>query len=361
MAELDQITVATHRFVRNNPKLVDNMSQHDPLVAYFRKTCKEDFTGGRYIAENFIYTGLVGKSYLKGAEFDTTEKQVEQQGQFNVKLYEVGVTMSKEDIQVFNKGDAQIFSLIESRMNTAYITMGIYAAISIYMNGVNAGYTPMVNGLAEALNDGTNTSWDGNVYPTYGTLTRNGVIGAAYNTTPRNVNGPLLYPTLLETFLNATYGQIMPTIGVTTVQGYAYIQEKFQTQQRFVDTQEAKIGFNGMKFLNSVIMSSRYAPGSYISGSNGTVDPNVVTYLTQTTNGAVTAYPVQNVAWESLFWINAEKPYMNFYLDTDPEYRFGFTGFKPYAGNTKITGQVLGAFNVTFNPRYHYQVYGFTA
>lgn len=53
MAELDQITVATHRYIRETPKLVDDVFQADPLVAYLKRNVRMDFDGGRFIGENF--------------------------------------------------------------------------------------------------------------------------------------------------------------------------------------------------------------------------------------------------------------------------------------------------------------------
>ncbi|HKT90083.1 MAG TPA: hypothetical protein VJQ59_16680 [Candidatus Sulfotelmatobacter sp.] len=327
---------------------------------------REDFDGGRLIAENFVYNGLVGGSYLPGKQFDITQPQVEQQGQFVVKYFEVNVTLSKEDIQVTNKGPNAMFRLIDSRMETAYMTLGAHLAISLYLNG-QGNYTAVPNGLAEALNDGSTASWDNATYTSYGTLTRGGQIGQAYNSPPTNLaGGTIEYNTLEEVYGDATFGagEFEPNIGITTVKGYSYMKEKFQTQQRFNDTQDPKIGFNGLKFNNSVIMKSRYAPGSYLTGPSGagTNDPIAVTYLTQSTNGAVTAYPVGNLTntGESLFFLNARKPFMNFYMTNDEEYGMGFTGFKPSAGNTLISGQVLLACNVTWSPRYHRQIYGFT-
>ncbi len=53
MAELDQITVATKRFVRETPKLIDMVFQEGPLAAYAKTTARESYTGGRFIGENF--------------------------------------------------------------------------------------------------------------------------------------------------------------------------------------------------------------------------------------------------------------------------------------------------------------------
>lgn len=355
MAELDQITVATKRFIRSTPKLIDNIFQNDPLLAYAKQNVREDYDGGRLIGENFYYNGLIGGPYLKGKEFDISEPQIEQQLQFNVKFSEVNVTLSKEDIQVINKGPNAAFKLIESRVNNAYMTMGAHLAIGQYLNGINANYTANINGLPEALNDGSTNSWDGNTYATYGTITRGGAVGSALNSVPVDVAGTIEYNTLEENYGSASYGTIEPNLIVTTVLGYSYIKEKFQTQQRFNDVQEPKIGFNGMKFNNATVLKSRYAPGTYISGTN---DPIAVTFMKQMTGGAVVAYPT--VTAESLWMINATKPFFNFYISDDPEYGFGFTGFKPAQGNTKVAGQVLFAGAMTWAPRYHKQLYGIT-
>src|SRR6267142_5312634 len=117
-------------------------------------------------------------------------------------------------------------------------------ATAQYLNGQNAGYTTNFNGLPEMINDGLVASWDGNIYTSYGGLTRNAIEGASMNSTPTNVAGAILYTTLENTYGNAEFGNIQPNLGVTTVKGYSYIKEKFQTQQRFNDTQDPAIGFN---------------------------------------------------------------------------------------------------------------------
>lgn len=355
MAELDQITVATHRYIRKTPKLIDMVFQNDPLLAYLKSNVRETYDGGRYIGENFYYDGLIGGPYLQGKEFDITEPQVEQQMQFNIKFWQMNVTLSKEDIQVINKGPNAAFKLIESRMTNAYMTLGAQMALGLYLNGINANYTPNWNGLPEALNDNTTASWDGDTYATYGTITRGGAVGNALNSVPVNVNGTIEYNALEESFSDACFGNIEPNIGVTTPLCYSYVKEKFQTQQRFNDTVDINIGFTGLKFNGATLMKSRYCPGTYISGTNDKIATN---YIKQMSNGALLAYPT--VTAETLWWLNARKPYANMYLSNDAEFGLGFTGFKPSQGNTKVAGQVLAAAAVTFAPRYHKQLYGIT-
>lgn len=338
--------------------------QQGPTIAYAKQNLREDFSGGRLIGENFFYNGLIGGSYAKGKEFDITEPQVEQELQFTVKFFEVNVTLAKEDIQVLNKGANAAFKLIESRMNNAYMTVGSHMELALFLNGQTAGLTTNFNGLPEALNDNTTNSWDGNKYSTYGTITRGGATGTTLNSAPTNVNGTIEYNTLEETYGNATFGAIEPNLGVTTVLGYSFVKEKFQTQQRFNNIQDPKIGFNGLQFNEAIVMKSRYAPGQYLFGSSGTADPVAVTYLKQSSGGAITSYPLPtgytSGAAETFWWLNARKPFFNMYISDDPEYQLGFTGFKPAQGNTKVAGQVLFAGAVTFAPRYHQQLYNIT-
>ena len=355
MAELDQITAATRRYIRKTPTLIDNIFQNDPFIAYLKENCTEPYDGGRQIDEPFVYDGLVGGPYHKGKQFDISQRQIEQNGQFNPKFWQTGITLYKEDVQVINKGDAAAFKLIESRTEAAYMSIGAHQSIGLYLNGINANYTPNWNGLAEALNDNATASFDGNTYPQYGTITRGGAVGAALNSIPVNVGGLIEYNTLTETHSAACYGAIEPNIGLTTPLCYDYIREKFQTQQRFSDTPDATLGFRGMNFQGAILMKSRYCPGTFISGTN---DPIAVTMISEMSLGAVVAYPTMTA--ESLFWLNARKPYITFYMSTDPEYAYGFTGFKPAQGNTSIVGQVLMAGALTLTPRYHKQLYGIT-
>lgn len=366
MAELDQINLSTRRYIRDTPKLVDDFFQNDPFTAYLKLNLREDWEGGSLIQENFIYRNLNGGFYQKGKTFDGSERQVEQGFQLIPKTLEVGVTLQKEDIQVFNRGELAAFRLIDSRMTAAYMTTGAFLAIGQYFGG-QGNLISNLNGIAEALNDGTTASWDGNTYTTYGGVTRGGQVGRALNSPPINVNGTIEYNVLEETYTQASFGNLEPNLGVTTPLGYSFIKEKFQTQQRFNDTQDPAIGFNGLKFNSGTLIKSRYAPGTG-AGSVGTADgvgtvgsdANVaaVDFLKETSLGTITAYPT--LTGETLFWFNARKPFMNFYVSNDPEFGFGFTGFKPHQLNTSLIGQVLVACNLTLHPRYHRQLYGIT-
>lgn len=355
---LDQLNASTRRYIAENPALVDNVFQADPLLAHLKNAVNQDFPGGSFIQESFIYQGLIGGSYRKGKEFNIAELQAEQSLWFDLKFFEVNVTLTKEDIQVLNKGPQAAYSLVDARMSNAYMTIGAHIAIQLYLNGTRAGFEGFLNGLAEALNDGSANSWDANTYASYGGITRS-TVDPALDSVPTNVAGAIEYNQLEETYSDATVGNAEPNLGVTTARGYSFVKEKFQTQQRFNDTQDPAIGFNGLKFNSATLIKSRYAPGSYVSASDlsGNGDAVVGRCIIESSNGVLTAYPT--VANETLWWLNARKPYMCFYISNDAEYGFGFTGFKPAQGNTIVAGQVLAAVAMTVRgPRYHRQLFG---
>lgn len=362
MAELDLITLSTRRLIKNaRNKILDNIYQNDPVFAYMRDTLKIDFTGGRLIQENFLYDVPNGGPYAKGQSFNITQKLTKQAIQVVPKFYYSNITLYKEDIQVFNNGsDEAIFSIVKAATEEAYTWIGAQLSIGLYLDGVQASYANNMNGFAEALNDGTNASWNGQTYSSYGTITRGGVVGGALNTAPQNINGTLEYPRLEEEYGNATFGDKEPNVLATTVLGFSYLKEKFQAQQRYESVTDIKAGITGMKFNGATILRSRYVPGSAIVGRN---DVAVNAFMDSLTGVAGTNYPTVGGAsnTESLWIINARNPYLNLYISSDPEFRFGFTGFKPAQDNTTIVGQILFAGNVTVpGPRYHRQLFGIT-
>lgn len=291
-------------------------------------------------------------------EYDISEVQVEQQCQFNMKKLVINVTILKDEVQVFNKGENAAFKIIDSRMNTGFSTMGAHMSIAAFINGQQANYTKNVNGLVEALNNNSTTGWDGVAYSTYGGITRGGVVGTSLNSTAINVGtggGTIEVTTLEEGYASCSFGiNREPTHLITTYLGKAYIREKYMGQQRF-DTQDPVTGLMGLKLNSASILPDNYAPGTVISGTN---DPNAVEFFRTMTNGATVVYPAMTS--ETLWMLNVRKPYLNCYITDDPEFQFGFSGWKPAQGNSKLAGQISLWYAITAAPRYHKQFYNIT-
>lgn len=368
---LDQINVTTRRYIRTNPALVDGIYNQDPLNYFLRQNLKENFDGGSTINEDFLYQSMIGGPYAKGKKFNIAQRQTEQQLRFDIKLAQVSVPLYQEDFQVFNKGGLAAVKLLKARIDQGYMSMGAFVSILTYLNGINAGYTANVNGLTEQLNDGT-AGWDGNTYLIDGGLTR-AIYAPSLNSTPTQVTGALQYDTVDQAYMRAFYGsgQYEPNLVVTTPIGFSYLKSKFQTQQRFQDTRlEVGVGFRGLSFNGATVVASRYAPGSYLTGpaGAGTADPVATTVLSEMSSpggGApsVTVYPVGSLgnSGETLWILNARKPFLNYYVSNDPTFGGGFRDFIPEAASTIVVGQVLLAHQLTVFPRYHNYLWGFSA
>lgn len=342
MAWLDDLNTSTK--INIVPGVVDQVFKNDPLLAYLRGSNVEKFTGGTKIQENFTYAMLGGGAYAVGDTFDITTRQTDTGAQFDPKHYQVNISVFKEQIQIFNKGPEAVFRIIDSKMQNAALTMSAILAVDLYNDGISTGRTTRMNGLPEALNDGSTNAWTASAYTTYGGVTRNGVIGSALNspmTTPAaNINGPILYKTLEEGYNTVCIGAEHPDLIVTTNLGLSYIKEKFQPQWR-TETQDPKVGINSVVFNAARVMQSQYCPG---------------------TKGAASDGPLSNyyvAGGETLWMLNTK--YIRFWVTDDPEFGFGFSGFKPAQDNTMVTGQYFYTGNITVQaPRLMRHFYGIT-
>lgn len=368
---LDQINVTTRRYIRNSPALVDAIYNQDPLNYFLRENLRESFTGGSTINEDFLYNTMIGGAYSKGKTFNINQRQTEQQLRFDIKFTQVSVPLFQEDFMVLNKGTLAAVNLLKGRVDQAHMSLGAFVSLSTYFNSIQPGFSNgNIAGLAEALSDGVNPSWDNVTYPQYGGLTRAGLNNALTSVQTNLAGAAIEYDTIDQGYMKAFYGsgQYEPNLMVTTPIGFSFIKSKFQTQQRFQDARlEVGVGFRGLTFNGATLVASRYAPGAYMTGlQTGTQDPAAVTYLSETTLGATTTYPVGllnpgSKAAETLFILNARKPFLNYYVDSSPMFGGGFRDFIPQANNTIVVGQVLLAHALTMQPRYHNMIFGFTS
>lgn len=363
MANLyNQIDLACDRFILDNPQILDNTFHRDPLIGYLRDTVEEQFTGGRRLLESdFEYDAENGGAYDIGDEFDTSEKQAEDAFQLPMQFYYSNVTATLEELEVFNKGPKAIYNFLNTRMSRAFRTIGAHISISQYLNGSRPGYTRIITGMAEALNDGSTNSWDGNKYPTYGNQTRGGTIGTALSSVPFVTGTTLSRKDIEDSYSQATIGEgeDEPNIGVTTYKGFSAFKSKFEGLQRFESVQDPKLGFTSIKWMNAYLMRSRYAPGTAISGTQTNEITRVANaFLNKSSKGLVPVYPT--VTTETLWWLNIRRRFVRFMISNSPKFGFGFTGMKAAQANNKVAGQILASVALIFrSPRNHCQAYGF--
>jgi hypothetical protein len=352
----DEINLITLKEIY--PKTVeDNFFLNTPFLAYMRDHCLVPFGGGAFMQNVFLYAPLIGGFYAKGDNFNLAKRQTLAGTQFDPKYVEVNITEYKEDIQVIQKGAHAVFKLIDIDLENAMKTISAIVAIAIQNHGQAAGANIVgaranaINGWIEALNDGTLFSWDGSIFANYGTAPRNGVVGAALNSTPQwcgNADGssaPITYQVLEETYQDASIGPEEPNLGVMNKAVFAFIKERIQPQQRFAQERDPIYGATGFRMNNAMMLKDDYFP-SLKYGKN---DPDLGNYLTGTIasnlggtpNGNFPSANVTLTVGEVFCWFNTSK--FAFRVSDDPGIRLRLRRLRSGTGQHSCRGSGQGS------------------
>jgi hypothetical protein len=351
----------------------DLVFRNSPTLAYLRRDAMP-YGGGAYMSNPFVYGKMYGGSYAKGDQFILTKPQVVQATSFDPKYYYTNVTEYLEEITVENnpKSKLAVLSLVDLDTQVALNTINEIIAIATWRHGQASGSNISdnrpkdVNGFSEAFNNGTDNSWDGNVFANYGTIARNGAVGAALNSTPFWCGdavgnpGSITYNIFRDQYAQCVRGNIMPNLIVGNKAVIAYIDERIQPQQRFMQEKDPVWGVPTPRFQAASILQDDYAPSS-VFGVNDSITGNYLTssFTTVASPTAASNLPGSTTVTvgEVLFFMNTK--YFKLRLTDQPLYNFGWTGFKPAQNTTQVAGQILVALNYNLLAPYTgKQIYG---
>lgn len=344
----------------------DNFFLATPLLAYWRDHCLVPFTGGTFMQSPFRYQGMIGGFYAPGASFNITKRPTITAMQFDPRYCYVSIPEYKEEIQVQNKGDLAVASLLDADMQNGIDTINAIVAIASNLNGQTAGRTTAINGWPEAINNGVDPSYDGNIYTAYGQITRNGAVGSSLNSTPQwcgtaaGATGPITYSLLEEGYQDATIGRKEPNLGVGNKAVIAYVKEKIQVQQRFQQEKDPVWGVMGFRFNNAMILKDDYFP----SLKYGATDPVLGSWLTSTIAIGASPSAASGLPANTTVTVGEVFCFFNtfdwlFRVTDNEEFGFGFSGFIPAQDNTRVVGQIKAMVNEQcLSPRTQKQFYG---
>jgi hypothetical protein len=339
-----------------------------PLLAYFKGNIV-DFAGGAWMQNIWNFRPKYGGSYALGDTFTTQRTPTVTAGKARPKYYYSAVPEFKELLQVENVGPNAVVSILNVDMANSIQSLNAFLAIAMWQQGQSGARVTDINGFAEQFNDGISESWDGAKYTSYLGETRNGDVGSGLNSIPLFVGdsegglGAITHPILTESYQDASIGEDEPNLGIGNKAVYAYIIERMQPQQRFVENLETDpiYGATGFRFMKARILKDEYCP-SLVYGVN---DPIVGSFLTSTfaaTAGTDSRSKLPasgktvNVG-ETFWWINTRVILPR--MSIDPEYAFGWSGFLPSQFDTRVVGYNKVAFNLqNLSPRLGKQVYG---
>lgn len=370
---LDAVNAVTLKVIWPR-QITDNFFRAIPFFTMLRDKAIQTFDGGTLMQYPFLFNAEMAGAYQPGSTFNIDKVDTIAAQQFREKYYYSNITEFKEEIQVRNRGEAAVFKLLDARMKNAMMTLTTRIALDAWRHGQALGSSNRgmnINGISEALNDGFAPSWDGNVFPTYGNQARNGVVGASLNSVPQwlgktdGSTGKITYDQMENMYQLASQGNISPDLAVTSKRGLTILKNALQVQQQFNQETDPRYGFEGIRLNKMLITKDDYCPSAL--GAN---DPRLGNYLTgsianpfngTTPTGGFPTYANANnlTVGEILFMLNTDT--WIYRVSSDPEYQFGWTGFKPAQDNTRVSGQVLVANNLEcVAPRLNIHGFGFS-
>ena len=289
--------------VRKNV-VFDNLFVDTPFQAKLRKAGVWDpFLGGSGMFEGFIFGRPQGAAVAPGSTVTVTRQQMNTGMKFQPKAYASWVPLDDWELDdgsgsggVVNAGPAMISNQYQILMEAMVAMINTMIEMDSFRHGQASG-TGVAdnrilnsNGLSEALNNGVDPSWDGNVFGTYGGNTRGGVIGPALNSVPlwlgtsTGATGQIDFNVLMRLWGQCTVTGGKPDLGITNVLGFVAVANALDAQRRDVSNTNHDIKWDGVNFNGIDIYADPLAPsalaGDFLSlgpasgkaGNNSLVD-----------------------------------------------------------------------------------------
>jgi len=358
----------------NQDAIEDEFFLSSVFQAHLRSKCLVPFEGGAFMRNLQLYAPLIGGAYAKGiGGFNLTKPLTISSNVFDPRYYVVMIVEYLEDISVLNTGDLAVFSLVETDMANAYLTMSTIMALDLQQNGQIAPRTINMNGWVEFLNNGVDKSYDGNAYTTYGTAQRNGAIGAALNGNTywggqaSGAAGTIQYAQINAQYILAKRGADEPDLFTMNKPLNNFVENRIQQQQRFgqegASVRDPFFGAMGFRFKNLIVMVDDYFPSSF-SAFGKTTNPGGSNLTGTFTSPASTSsnFPLNKTLTVGEVGCMFNMSRIAFRLSASSEFGFMPTDFIRAPDNTRVASQLKAAVNVEdVAPWTGVQGYGWTS
>jgi len=340
----DQISASTLADLRDDV-VWDNFFVDGAVQRTLRQSgALDDYLGGTVMQEPFMYDRVIGGAIAPGSDVNIIQKQILAATAFVPKEYVEQVPLNLWQTNVINAGPAGKVKLVDLYMTNAVMAESTDINIDFYQHGqastTTNGITTnnrqiFLNGVTEALNDGSNPSWDGNVFGNYGGQSRNGAVTNTLNSIPywggtqAGGTSQVTFKALLEGYLNCVQA---PDTGICNKALFAYILEREEVKQRFAQETDPRIGMTGIKVMDAYIHVDKLAPstkyGSILpSGLSLTtsIKPSAFTTPSSVSNSSISNFPTSTsvTPGEPFFWFRLKG--WKIRPSVDPEYNHNFT------------------------------------
>ena len=371
----------------------DNFFVDTPKQSWLRAIGAVDpFDGGIMMREPTIFNRPLGGGNAPGTTVTIVHRQQIANLAFDERLYSTYDNLETFSLLVQNRGSAKRVDLVDLYAQLHIKAINTDVEVDSFHHGQApvAGFitddgTERVNGDDEAMNNGYDPGWYGNVYQQYGNQARNGTQANTLNSTPfwyGNPDGTAAAVTvegLTQHMMRLIKFGGETKIGITSQEGIGYIYAMFQRQQRLVEwkVEDTCPGFTGIGFMGAMLYGDTLAPGRnwsqtlppQISQTSNTTDAAGTSTAGQpysfTSPTTVTGYSgipasTQISVGEPLFLYSGRS--IKYRPTAEPEFFFGVRRNQVYNSNTLDSYIVNLGINLYFvMPRENCLGYGFAS
>jgi len=247
----DQISAITEKkFI---PKLVDNVFDSDPLLQRLNKKSKTKLDGGEKVITPLNYAQTTASDWYSGADtLSTTDNDQISAAEWSWKQLYANISITRSD-ELKNSGDSQIINFVKSKVQIAEKTLIDKLQDGIYSTGTNSR---SIIGLPYLIDDAN---------------TVGGISQSSYSWWQAQVDDSTATFTLaaLQTMFNdSALNNEHVSVIMATRANYNRYYATLQPQQRFMDSETAKGGFQSLMFNGVPFIAGSKVPTNHIIGLN---------------------------------------------------------------------------------------------
>lgn len=230
-------------------KLYDNVFDSDPLLQRLKKKSYVKLDGGTVIMVPLNYAQTTASDWYQGADtLSTTDNDQITAAEYAWKQLYANISITRRD-ELVNSGDSQIINFVKSKVQIAEKTMIDKLGDGIYSDGTTAKSIVGLRSIVDTAN------------------TVGGIAQGTYSWWQSQEDSSTTTTTIsaLQTQYNVlTINGDKPTVIMATRARYNSYYALLQPQQRFMDSETAKGGFDNLMFNGTPFIAGSKVPTSHV-------------------------------------------------------------------------------------------------
>ena len=233
--------------------IADNVTKNNALLSRLKQRGNiKKFSGGNIILEELSFAENANAGWYSGYEtLPVAAQDVISAAQYDIKQCAVPVTISGLE-QLQNAGKEQIIDLLESRIAVAEATMANLIAAGVYSDGTGSGGKE-ITGLKAQIPTNPNIGIVGGIDRATWAFWRSKVFDASTD------GGAVTTSANIQQYFNALWAKLVrgndrPDLIVVDNAYWSMYMSSLQAIQRFTSSDDAKLGFVTVKFMDADVV-----------------------------------------------------------------------------------------------------------